>query len=243
VRLSGSTLTWTGCRLRYNATSGTYTWQLLTPGSSGSWSSPGTGWITLTFNQDSPENASLIVSNTISEMPASVARSEVVLVFTPSAGARAGGGGIIEVGSNNVSAPGGSSALRANFDVTLTNGQTLLGEAFAQIAAATPTPGGGGGGSGSGGGGGGGGGVCLDNGSRCPSDPAVARFGSECRAGTTSGCYCQAAATALCFGRNRCYAEAGAATRTSRSQLQSTCTSSTQQASALGRSCGFSCSF
>lgn len=172
IAISGSNGTWNSCRVRFDSDSKVYTWQFLTPNTSGSWLSPGAGWITLSFNLDSPENASLATANIVSELPAQVDVNQVVLVYTTPTKTRAGGTGSIDVGSNFVSA--GGSSLAATFHVQLASLGALTGSATATVAAAQS---------------GGGGGSCTGDTSVCNT------YVQQCQGGGQGPCYCAAACT------------------------------------------------
>lgn len=139
VALSGSSMKWTGCRLRYNDYTGVYTWQLTTPGTTGTWSEQGPGWFTLSFNLDSPQNAVLPLATDATDDPRHVAVDAVVFSYAPVASANVGGNGNVSVGANIIYPGGVNSALDAHLAITIPGFGVLSGEASAAIDS-TPTP-------------------------------------------------------------------------------------------------------
>lgn len=227
-----------GCRFHFDQDSRVATWQLTTAGSQGSWLSPGTGWITLSVNVDSPENATLALARTVSTLPAHVDTSELVFVYNPTDRVRTGGTGSVEVGQNVVSTVGNGGALTIDLSGVTTSTEDgtsirLSGTATMQASPATASSsaaGAGGGGGNTGGSGGG----CADNGASCKSTGA-------CGSGGQRACYCAAAQTYACFLSHGCYKEAGAMTSVTQAQLVSGCESSNSSAAALGGGTCVSC--
>jgi hypothetical protein len=203
--------TWTGCQLHYEASNQVYTWQLLPPGTSGSLSSPGPGWITLSLNGNSPENATISLGSVISPQPASVPIDQVIFVYGLSGGQRAGGTGSLSVGSNNVNTNGGGGALSAQFNVQLTGGGVLTGSMSAVAAAAQASASSGGTSDGSSGSGGG---SCNQN--------ACTDYMNMCSGNPTSQapCYCAAACDCACSSDSTCEQQ----NKASAAQLGTTCT-------------------
>ncbi len=201
--LSGpSGTTWSGCEMSFDASNVTYTWVLMPPGTSGSILSPGNGWIVMTLDANSPENATLSLSGQISTMPASVPIDQIVFVYGTSGG-RMGGTGSVAVGSNVVNINGLGGDLAGQMNVRLMDGTTISGSFSAHAAAAGAGGGGGGGGSGGGGGGGGGGSCSAARQQTCQN------LTSQCSScggapACQQACYCAAACDCACAGNTSC---------------------------------------
>jgi hypothetical protein len=137
----GSGLTWSSCAVHYDSIAQIYTWQLLTPMSSGTRSEPGPGWITLSFAEASPQNTTLKLASAVMVEPTSLPVGEVALVFTPmNSAARVSGTGTIAVAANSIQTDGSSAQLDATLNVELTTGVTLTGHITA-VATGAPSAG------------------------------------------------------------------------------------------------------
>ena len=237
---SDPTLKWSGCIVHYDADSHIVTWQLLPAGGGGgSLLSPAANVIVLSFDRDAPENTTFSTARVVSPLPASVPPAQTVFAYGTAVGWE-GGIGTVDVGSNVVDTHGGGGSLSGAVSIKLTNGATVTGSfeanARAQSNSAGDTNAGGGGA-----GGGGAAGGCADHGKICQST-------GNCANGGQFACYCAAAETYACFLAHGCYAEAGATnadgspTSVTKAKLQSGCSTSLGQASALGGTCrGVSC--
>ena len=221
-----ASIKWSGCTMHYDADAHVVTWQLVPAGgSSGSLLSPGANVVVFSFDRDAPENSTFRTAGFISPLPASVPAGQTVFAYGTSGG-REGGNGQTDVGSNVVSQTGGGGSLSGDVSIKLTNGATLSGS-FQAAAGDVGGVSSGGGTSGGSTGSNTGAGNCSDNGASCKST-------GNCANGGQYACYCAAAATYQCFLAHGCYAEAGAMTSVTKSQLESGCSTSLSQASSLG---------
>lgn len=120
----------TDCMVKYDTDFGVITWDLIAPGTSGSFALPGEGWITLSFDTDHYEPAQYAVSRLGNQLPTSVEPQSVSLSFWPSGSMRLGGSGVLSLTQASVDPSASAAQLEASFaGVGLSDGSRLGGAA------------------------------------------------------------------------------------------------------------------
>jgi hypothetical protein len=218
-----------GCQAYWDNETDTVTLQLMKGGTSGSFALPGDGWLTLRYAGASAENTSFSVTGWSTDaVPLTTMQAQYQ--YDPAVGGfgSAFGSGSITVATNQYSSTGVGVHLAAtSLDLDIGGGNRLSGSFTAiggSFLAATD---------------GGGGAGCADDGASCVEE--AEGYQNECESGgSQTACACGVITLSNCFIRNGCYAEAGADTSLTASDIRASCESAQQTLSDVGNpgACG-----
>jgi hypothetical protein len=227
---------WVGCRAGYfpetqASPDSLFILELMAAGQPGSFALPGKGWLTITLNGSQPTGPVQVTPGSGGASPADLPVGSAEVIYYPPSGGLTWGTGSLDLRSLSMS----SDALHVEAGVSVqfaaaTASYAVQGTVETNWSPPPPAP------SSTGPSG------CSDSGASCEADPNVRNWKGICdNSGGIGPCYCAAAAEYKCFYDHGCYAEAGAPTSVSASELTTDCRTSVRDAAGANTPCGFSC--
>ncbi len=217
--IGGKSANWTGCRVHFDGPDQIATFELMTPGTTGSFALPGPGWLSLSVALASPQNATLSVDDSHSDLPTTLGDNSISIFYFPTGGGEQMAVGSTAVGNNGVdpNAPGAEfSANLSGVSLQTASGPVALGGNFSLAAGAAISSSGGSAGGGTSGSSG-----SSGSGSSSGGTAACQGLVNQCSScGTCQApCYCAAACDCHYSGDSSCEQS----NRASAQQLGTTC--------------------